>query len=142
MIHNGTLLPFFSRCVGGSLQFLPGSFDVHSPTPVPLEDPKHLSICEANGRYFPPIVQFQDFYGSSKRPRKATLLFRVDDTTSRSQFLAHYSFTPEDNPDTGLHFKGGTRVTRNQSDNVDKDEEKEEHNQGTKHVRKVGQCLH
>lgn len=58
--------------------------------------PKELSICGDNERYFPPIVQFKDFQGENKAQKVhvAHLVFRVDETTSRSQFLAHFSFTP------------------------------------------------
>ena len=65
--------------------------------------PDQLAICGANERYSPPIVLFEDALS-------ATLLFRVDETTSRSQFLAHYAFPSVNHPDTGIAIKGGTRI--------------------------------
>ena len=70
-----------------------------------------MSICGANERYSPPIVQYRDFL--PEEVNVATLLFKVDETTSRSQFLAHYSFTPATGPqasDTGVQTKGGVQV--------------------------------
>ena len=70
-----------------------------------------MSICGANERYSPPIVQYRDFLPEEKNV--AMLLFKVDETTSRSQFLAHYSFTPASGPqasDTGVQTKGGVKV--------------------------------
>ena len=66
-------------------------------------NPDQLAICGPNERYSPPIVIFKD--GVS-----ATLLFRVDETTSRSQFLAHYAFPSVNHPDTGIGNKGGTQI--------------------------------
>ena len=40
------------------------------------------------------------------------MTFRVDETTSRSQFLAHFSFTSVDDPDLGLKTRGGGRVNQ------------------------------
>ena len=65
--------------------------------------PDQLAICGANERYSPPIVLFEDALS-------ATLLFRVDETTSRSQFLAHYAFPSVNHPDTGIAIKGGKRL--------------------------------
>ena len=52
----------------------------------------------------------QDFdQHEADEAREATLLFRVDETTgSAAQFLAHYSFTPVDEPDLGIQLRGGT----------------------------------
>ena len=47
---------------------------------------RELEVCGANVRFSPPIVMFRD--------GPALLLVAADSTTSRSQFLAHYSFTP------------------------------------------------
>ena len=98
--------------------------------------PNEMSLCGANKRYSPPVVQFRDFVqpehiqsdenesdsisgatntelsqrGSTFDEKNiALLLFRVDETTSQSQFLAHYSFTPigEKPVGTGLHIRGG-----------------------------------
>ena len=104
--------------------------------------PNEMSLCGANKRYSPPVVQFRDFVQpehiqsdenesdsisgptSTELSRRgstfdekniALLLFRVDETTSQSQFLAHYSFTPigEKPVGTGLHIRGGKVITEN-----------------------------
>ena len=49
------------------------------------------------------LVMFQDAVSAS-------LLFRVDETTSRSQFLAHYAFPSVNHPDTGIGIKGGKKL--------------------------------
>jgi hypothetical protein len=72
-------------------------------------DPDKLAVCGANERYSPPIVLFED-PASLQIAASATLLFRVDETTSHSQFLAHYAFVPVDHPDTGIVMKGGAKV--------------------------------
>ena len=43
------------------------------------------------------------------KKKVAMLLFRIEETTSQSQFLAHYSFTPIGKvPEgTALHMRGG-----------------------------------
>ena len=46
--------------------------------------------------------------GTSGSP---VLLVGVDKPTLRSQFLAHFSFAPEDAKDTGIRMKGARRVT-------------------------------
>ena len=68
-------------------------------------DPEDLAICGPNERYSPPIVLFKDAF-SSQEAASATLLFRVDETTSRSQFLAHFAFPKVDHPETGVALKG------------------------------------
>ena len=71
------------------------------------QDRDHLEICSQNALYNPPLVLFEE-----GRKGQATLTVRVDEVTSRTQFLVHYSFTPEDNKDgTGIQIKGGTRNT-------------------------------
>ena len=124
----------YFRCIGGFLQFVNGE-DLHYR-------PNEMSLCGANKRYSPPVVQFRDFVqpehiesdenesdsfsgptntelsrrGSSFNEKNiALLLFRVDETTSQSQFLAHYSFTPigEKPVGTGLHIRGGKIITEN-----------------------------
>jgi hypothetical protein len=50
-------------------------------------DNSEVSICGANDRFSPPIVLFGD------SGRNSVLLFKVDETSPASQFLAHYSFT-------------------------------------------------
>lgn len=97
-----------NRCIGGFLQFNKGSTDLGYR-------PDQLAICGANERYSPPIVMFEDATEESEAV-SAVLLFRVDETTSRSQFLAHYSFTPLNHPDTGVQMKGGTKRTNSDSD--------------------------
>jgi len=88
------------------------------------EHASEVSLCGQNERYAPPVVLFQDFAAadtasaaadgdqtySPVASRSATLLFRVDETTSRSQFLAHYSFTKVDDPDSGLQMRGAVHV--------------------------------
>eukprot|EP00093_Oithona_nana_P013342 13342.XXX_253715_241698_1 [CDS] Oithona nana genome sequencing. len=115
-----------NRCVGGFLQ-LSSKF---SGTEVDyaedrLQDPDELAICGPNERYSPPIVMFKDPKEGEEDEKKtaeganmasaaasATLLFRVDETTSRSQFLAHFAFPAMDHPDTGVALKGATRLDK------------------------------
>ena len=73
------------------------------------DDPDELAICGANERYSPPIVIFKD---PKESEASATLLFRVDETTSRSQFLAHFAFPSVDHPETGVALKGGSRLDK------------------------------
>ena len=75
------------------------------------DDPDELAICGANERYSPPIVIFKD-PKEANSASSATLLFRVDETTSRSQFLAHFAFPSVDHPETGVALKGGTRLDK------------------------------
>ena len=84
-----------SRCVGGGIQF------ISSPASVFQTGP--LSLCGDNQRYSPPVVMFLD-QGSP------VLLVGVDQKTPRSQFLAHFSFTPASAGETGLRMDGGTRM--------------------------------
>ena len=88
--------------MGGYLQLVKGTEMDHSRDEV--------SICGANERYSPPLVQYRDFLPDEKNV--AMLLFKVDETTSRSQFLAHYSFTPALGPpaDTAVQIRGGVRA--------------------------------
>ena len=72
-------------------------------------DPDELAICGPNERYAPPIVMFKDSE-SANSASAAMLLFRVDETTSRSQFLAHFAFPSVDNEETGLALKGATKL--------------------------------
>ena len=101
-----------------------------------------MALCGANKRYSPPVVLFRDFVQSEhiieneesednsfskstdtdlqrglafNKKNVALLLFRVEETTSQSQFLAHYSFTPiGENPEgTALHIRGGKVRPRN-----------------------------
>jgi hypothetical protein len=58
-------------------------------SPTPVFDPTEVSICGPNERFSPPIVLFGDSGMNS------VLLFKIDESTSASQFLAHYSFTQE-----------------------------------------------
>ena len=86
-----------------------------------LQDPDELAICGPNERYSPPIVMFKDPKEEEDKAEganmasaaaSATLLFRVDETTSRSQFLAHFAFPAMDHPDTGVALKGATRLDK------------------------------
>ena len=61
-----------------------------------------LTLCGDNERYSPPVVMF--LAGTP------VLLVGVDEETSRSQFLAHYSFTSISEGETRLHMRGGTRL--------------------------------
>ena len=68
-------------------------------------------------------------------PRVASLLFRVDETTSsRSQFLAHFSFTPTDSKDTGVQLRGGVPMETVVSE---EEEEEEEGTEGEKEEEKM-----
>ena len=74
-------------------------------------DPDELAICGPNERYAPPIVMFKDSESAnSDSSFAAMLLFRVDETTSRSQFLAHFAFPSVDNQETGVALKGATKL--------------------------------
>ena len=59
------------------------------------------------------------------------LLFRVEETTSQSQFLAHYSFTPIGKiPEgTALHIRGG-RVRPTNSTSMISSEEDDRYSKG------------
>ena len=92
---------FFFRCVGGFLQLVSDARNLSY-------DPSQVSICGANERYSPPIVLFGDSGTNS------VLLFKIDESTSLSQFLAHYSFTTIDKEDTGFQIKGGIKVMPSQ----------------------------
>jgi hypothetical protein len=86
------------RCVGGGIQF------VSSPSSV--FQTGSLTLCGDNERYYPPVVMFldEDTQGSP------VLLVGVDQSTTRSQFLAHFSFTSTSDPKTGRRMSGGTRL--------------------------------
>ena len=77
-------------------------------------DPDELAICGPNERYAPPIVMFKDSESANSAapslPFSAMLLFRVDETTSRLQFLAHFAFPSVDNQETGVALKGATKL--------------------------------
>ena len=90
-----------NKCIGGYLQVAIGES-------LTFRD-NELATCGANERYFPPLVQFVDFDWTSNDPKVAMLLFKVEETTSRSQFLAQYSFTKESSEETGLFIKGAQR---------------------------------
>ena len=106
------------RCIGGFLQFVNGEGLEYRPN--------EMALCGANKRYSPPVVAFRDFVqpehivgteiddaqsrSSNNKKKVAMLLFKVEETTSQSQFLAHYSFTPigKTPEGTAFHIRGGT----------------------------------
>eukprot|EP00095_Tigriopus_kingsejongensis_P003735 maker-scaffold357_size197762-snap-gene-0.47 protein:Tk03735 transcript:maker-scaffold357_size197762-snap-gene-0.47-mRNA-1 annotation:"PREDICTED: uncharacterized protein LOC658825" len=116
----GHIDPQSKGCTGGFMQLisgLRGRDDLSAPGSDLEFHSSELSICGQNERYFPPLVLFQDVEDVSGRPTEATLLFRVDEPTSRSQFLAHYSFTPVNSPEeTAVQLRGGTPLTRSFND--------------------------
>ncbi|XP_063221502.1 uncharacterized protein LOC134530532 isoform X2 [Bacillus rossius redtenbacheri] len=84
-------------CRSGSLR-LEGGAETSQAVAPPVE------LCGANERFDPPVVLFAD-------EEEATLVFRVEETTARSQFLAYFSFTPRDGGQgTRFHPRGGRRV--------------------------------
>ena len=106
------------RCVGGFLQLHRGGgtgTEWQEDTTDVVYNPDELAICGPNERYSPPIVMFEDPPSvatslSAASAATATLLFRVDETTSRSQFLAHFAFPSVTDPDTGVALLGGTPI--------------------------------
>ena len=88
------------RCEGGGVQFVLSSTAVFST--------RHLTLCGDNERYSPPVVMFLDLTNHSHV--SPVLLLGVDHSTSRTQFLAHFSFTSSSDKQTGLRMAGGTRV--------------------------------
>lgn len=92
---------FLLRCVGGSLQLKEDEDYGY--------DADELAICGPNERYSPPIVVFKDPI-SPGSAASATLLFRIDETTSRSQFLAHFAFPSVEHPETGVAIKGASKI--------------------------------
>ena len=59
-------------------------------------------------------IQQSEFYS---RRKVAMLLFKVEETTTQSQFLAHYSFTPigKTPEGTAFHIRGGKVKLRKNS---------------------------
>ena len=59
-------------------------------------------------------IQQSEFYNKRK---VAMLLFKVEETTTQSQFLAHYSFTPigKTPEGTAFHIRGGKVKLRKNS---------------------------
>ena len=49
---------------------------------------------------------FKDAPKPGAESASATLLFRVEETTSRSQFLAHFAFPSINEEETGVALKG------------------------------------
>ncbi|XP_045481783.1 uncharacterized protein LOC123685937 isoform X1 [Harmonia axyridis] len=94
--HNGTI------CNGGFLQLAAGTEPMYS-----ISD---YQICGVNERYSPPVVFYSD-------DDIATLLMQITEKTSRSQFLAYFSFTAKNNSD-GLSYrpKGGMRLQNTDCD--------------------------
>lgn len=82
-----------SSCVSGYLELLDSFGQGTGPR-----------ICGQNERLAPPVVMFAD-------QESAVLNFRIEEATSRSQFLAYFSFTSLTNVH-GLAFrpKGGRRI--------------------------------
>ncbi|XP_017786083.1 PREDICTED: uncharacterized protein LOC108569152 [Nicrophorus vespilloides] len=84
---NGT------SCVGGHLQLMSGT--------EPLYSHHENQLCGTNERYSPPVVFFSD-------NGVATLLFEITEETSRSQFLAYFSFSDVNATDgVGFQPRGG-----------------------------------
>lgn len=94
--HNGT------SCNGGFLQLSSGTEPQYTIT--------DSQICGRNERFAPPVVFFADDGITS-------LLFQITEKTSRSQFLAYFSFTSKNNPDgLGYKPKGGMRLQNTDCD--------------------------
>ena len=71
-------------------------------------------------------IQQSEFYS---RRKVAMLLFKVEETTTQSQFLAHYSFTPigKTPEGTAFHIKGGkVKLRKNSTLAFSSEEEKED----------------
>nr|CAD7405704.1 unnamed protein product [Timema cristinae] len=87
---------FCCSCEAGFIQL------VDDRDPVPGRG--YTQLCGSNERYAPPVVLFAD-----RGP--ATLIFQVGEPTMRSQFLAYFSFTPNNSTQGGdLRVRGGHRV--------------------------------
>ena len=99
-IWKSALSIYIFRCDGGYLQLsTSGGYDSDE-----------LAICGQNERYSPPIVLFKDPLADENSAASATLLFRIDETTSRSQFLAHFAFPSSDHLETGVGLKGASKL--------------------------------
>ena len=106
-----------------------------------------MSLCGANKRYSPPIVMFRDFVQAENilpsdvdnteiqesefynKRKVAMLLFKVEETTTQSQFLAHYSFTPigKTPEGTAIHIRGGkVKLRKNSTLALSSEEENED----------------
>ena len=71
-------------------------------------------------------IQQSEFYS---RRKVAMLLFKVEETTTQSQFLAHYSFTPigKTPEGTAFHIRGGkVKLRKNSTLAFSSEEEKED----------------
>ena len=66
--------------------------------------PSHISY-----KAYPFVSKPNNVQDMENEGDSALLLVRVEEQTSRSQFLAHFSFTPESRPRTGLQIRGGVR---------------------------------
>ena len=109
--------------------------------------PNEMSLCGANKRYSPPVVMFRDFVQPEhilqsdednteiqqsefyNKRKVAMLLFKVEETTTQSQFLAHYSFTPigKTPEGTAFHIRGGkVKLRKNSTFAFSSEEEKED----------------
>ncbi|XP_033212301.1 uncharacterized protein LOC117169901 [Belonocnema kinseyi] len=89
--HNGT------ACEGGWLQLQGGA-----------------RVCGRNERFDPPIVLFSD-------KSVAILHMQINENTSRSQFLAYFSFASNASTSVGYPVRGGTPVNNTECDWVYED---------------------
>ena len=85
----------FFRCVGGGLVFQPSLLS---------ESSKYPSLCGENGRYSPPVVMFGD------EGVEGEVRIVEEETTPRTQWLLHFSFTSSSHHSLGVKMTGGHKV--------------------------------
>ncbi len=77
--------------------------------------PKSLPVFKSLKSFNTNLKWLAFWYNSQKLD---AIWYQIDESTSLSQFLAHYSFTPIDKEDTGFQIKGGIKVMpSNENDN-------------------------